>query len=57
MDCSKAYGNLGCMGGLMDYCFKYSMDEKVMIESENNYPYKGFNIGGKCNYQSDKGVV
>ena len=57
MDCSKAYGNLGCMGGLMDYCFKYSMDEKVMIESENNYPYKGFNIGGKCNYQSDQGVV
>lgn len=34
----------------MDYCFKYSMDEKVMIESEADYPYKGFNLGGNCNY-------
>ena len=37
VDCSKAYNNMGCGGGLPDWAFDYVWDEGIMKESD--YPY------------------
>jgi len=55
VDCSKKAGNKGCMGGLMDNAFKYA--ETNPLETEENYPYKGLRLFGKCKYDSSKAVV
>jgi C1A family cysteine protease len=41
VDCSKAEGNQGCSGGLMDNGFKY--EESAAVCTEDSYPYQAQN--------------
>lgn len=45
VDCDKN-GNQGCKGGVMDYAFKFILQNNGLSEEEI-YPYKG--IDSKCN--------
>jgi cathepsin L len=47
MDCSTAYGNQGCNGGLMTSAFKYVQANKG-IDTEISYPYTA--KAGTCHY-------
>ena len=48
-------GNLGCMGGMMDRAFTWTKSNP--LETEDEYPYKGWLGSMSCNYDSSKGVV
>jgi cathepsin L len=53
VDCSHAFGNNGCNGGLMDSAFEYL--EKYGSETEDDYPYTAQD--GHCHYNQGKVVA
>merc|ERR1719169_300779 len=58
VDCSKAEGNQGCQGGLMDDAFKY-MEENAMC-TEESYSYTAKNVqchASGCTVGVPKGSV
>lgn len=49
VDCSTAYGNAGCCGGMMDYSYKY-LEDTHGIDTNASYPYEG--VDGTCRFNA-----
>lgn len=54
LDCSNAFGNEGCIGGLSDYAFKY-IQTNGGVNTEAAYPYEG--RPSNCRYNPNIEVV
>jgi len=50
IDCSSAYGNYGCSGGLIDTSYQYIIDNKG-VDTEDSYPYEA--VTSNCRANND----
>ncbi|KAF5282974.1 hypothetical protein FQA39_LY04845 [Lamprigera yunnana] len=51
IDCTEAYTNNGCIGGVIEYTYEYIKDNKG-IDTEDFYPYEGKD-GFQCRYRPE----